>query len=148
MAVVLPESHAETFYDWFNSFVIKGNSGAAGEKTGTLEFLSPSRQDVFFTLTFRGLGIVKVAPLKFESGSEGIRSVRAEMYCEQISFSFGAAAVSEETSSATAKTSAAEREGATPVRGGAVEDKLAAAPTESVDNLVESRRGVGLKFRS
>jgi hypothetical protein len=35
-----------------NSFVIKGTSGAAGEKTGTLEYPSPNVHDVFFTLSF------------------------------------------------------------------------------------------------
>ena len=37
---------------------------------------------MLFTLTFKHLGIFKLTPEKVEAGSENIRRVKAEMYCE------------------------------------------------------------------
>jgi hypothetical protein len=71
--------------------VIKGNSGPGSERNGTLEYLSPDLQRVHFRLGFRNLGIFKLATLP--SGAEDVRSVRAEMYCEEISFQSGATSV-------------------------------------------------------
>ena len=101
LAVTMPEANAEDFFDWIEDFVIKGNNGQNGEKAGTLEFLGANMKDTFFTLSFHGLGICKVTPLRNESGAEGIRRVRAEMYCEEMSLMFGPNAVSETASRAT-----------------------------------------------
>ena len=43
-----------------------------------LELLAPDLKEVLFTLTFKNLGIFKVAPEKAEAGSESIRRVKAE----------------------------------------------------------------------
>jgi hypothetical protein len=87
LVVTLPEGYAESFYEWLEDFVIKGNSGPGAEKHGTLEYLSSNLQDVYFTLTFRNLGIFKLTRLP--SGEDAVGSVRAEMYCEEISFQAG-----------------------------------------------------------
>ena len=68
--------------------VIKGNNGDDKEKGGTLEYLTPNLQEVLFTLTFQHLGIFKLTPEKVESGSENIRRLKAEMYCEDIQFDY------------------------------------------------------------
>ncbi|MSP62112.1 MAG: hypothetical protein EXR72_17615 [Myxococcales bacterium] len=88
----VPESHAGTFLDWYNDFVIKGNCGDEKEKTGSLEFLTPNLKETLLTLNFKGLGIFKFTPDKGEAGSEKIRSVRVEMYCEKIELVYGAKA--------------------------------------------------------
>ena len=91
LTITMSEAFAQDFYKWHDSFVIKGNAGDDQEKGGTLEFLSPTLQDVYFTLTFRHLGILKVSPEKAEAGAESIRRVKAEMYCEQMVFDYKAA---------------------------------------------------------
>ena len=48
---------------------------------------------MLFTLTFSGLGMFKLTPEKVEAGSENVRRVKAEMYCEQITFKEGSGAV-------------------------------------------------------
>lgn len=90
LVLTCPESHAEQLYDWHEDFVIRGNNGPDKEKGGTLEYLAPNLKDAFFTLTFKGLGIFKLAPEKVESGSENIRRVKAELYCEEIKFDYKA----------------------------------------------------------
>ena len=41
---------------------------------------------MLLTLNFAGLGIFKLTPEKVEAGSENIRRIKAEMYCESIEF--------------------------------------------------------------
>ncbi len=91
LVVTFPESHSKQFYDWHESFVIKGNNGDNMEKGGTLEFLTPNLQEVLFSITFSHLGIFKLTPEKVESGSENIRRLKAEMYCEDMKFDYKAA---------------------------------------------------------
>jgi phage tail-like protein len=86
LVLTLAESHSQTFYDWFEEFVLKGNSTQDREKGGSLEYLAADLQEVLFTLTFQNLGIFKIAPDKSEAGGEAIRRVKAEMYCEQMKF--------------------------------------------------------------
>jgi phage tail-like protein len=87
LVVTLAAAHAEDFYDWLEDFVIKGNNTEDKEKNGSLEYLSPNLGTVLFSLTFRHLGIFKLSEEKAEAGSEAVRRVRAEMYCEEIVFS-------------------------------------------------------------
>jgi phage tail-like protein len=93
LVVTFDESHADDVYKWHEDFVINGNNGQDKEKGGTLEYLSANLKDVLFTLTFSGLGIFKVTPDKVEAGSENPRRLKAEMYCEQITFKPGSGAV-------------------------------------------------------
>lgn len=90
LVVTTAESFAADFYRWHEDFVIKGNNGRDKEKGGTLEFLTPDLKESLFTLTFYGLGIFKLTPEKVEAGSENIRRLKAEMYCQNIGFTYGA----------------------------------------------------------
>jgi phage tail-like protein len=92
LVITLAESHSKEFADWHKSFVIDGANGEDKEKGGTLEYLAPDLKTVLFTLTFDHLGIFKLTPEKVEAGSEQIRRVKAEMYCEDIKFAYAGAA--------------------------------------------------------
>jgi len=88
LVITLAESHAKEFYDWHEDFVIKGNCGDDKERGGALEYLTPDLGKTLFTLTFSHLGVFKVTPEKVEAGSEQIRRVKVEMYCEDIGFKY------------------------------------------------------------
>lgn len=90
LVVTFPESHSDEFYKWHEDFVIKGNNGDDKEKGGSLEFLTPNLSEVLFTVTFEHLGIFKCTPEKVEAGSENIRRIKAEMYCEDMKFEYKA----------------------------------------------------------
>ena len=78
------ESAAKELYDWHQDFVINGacSGESKGERSGTLEFLTPDFKTVLFALQFKGLGLHE---LSVEGGgSEGISKVVARMYCEQV----------------------------------------------------------------
>ena len=73
---------------WHESFVIDGKNSTDQERTGRLQYLSQDLKTVLLTVNFTGLGIFKLTPEKVEAGSENIRRVRAEMYCENIQLEF------------------------------------------------------------
>jgi hypothetical protein len=39
LAITLPETNAQSFYEWHQRFVIEGHTGPEDEKSGTLDFL-------------------------------------------------------------------------------------------------------------
>ncbi|HEY7724322.1 MAG TPA: phage tail protein [Anaeromyxobacteraceae bacterium] len=88
LAVTVAQAQAQSFYDWHEDFVITGNSGDDRERAGALEFLDPTRREVLFSLSFNHLGVFKVAAEKAGSGDDGIRRVKAEMYCESMEVEF------------------------------------------------------------
>ncbi len=89
LVITLADAAADSFYKWHEDFVIKGNNGDDKEKGGALEYLAPDLKEVLFSLSFAHIGIFKLSPDKVESGSENIRRVKAEMYCEDMKFNYG-----------------------------------------------------------
>jgi phage tail-like protein len=105
LSITLSENGSDSFRQWYEDFVLNGNNGVNAEKNGTLEYLAPNLRDVLFTLTFRHLGIFRLTP---ENVEDGIRPLRAEMYCEEIDFNYGSGVVSGKSAGvATAADSAA-----------------------------------------
>ena len=80
----VPEQSARKLQAWFDDFVLKGNCGEDRERNGTLEYLGPDLKDPVFTLSFKNLGILRIAPEKAVSGSESIRRLKVTLYCEQV----------------------------------------------------------------
>jgi len=81
LTVTFAASSAKTWGDWFDDFVLKGNSGDAGEKNGTLRFLAANLKDELGQVRFYNLGIFKLAA----TPSPGtLKRMTAELYCERI----------------------------------------------------------------
>ena len=91
LKIELADSSAQTWHDWHEDFVIKGNNGEDKEKGGTLEFLSPNRGDVLMRIHFFNVGIYalkEVKPDDDESALPQPRRVRAELYVERMEIEF------------------------------------------------------------
>jgi len=86
LAITLPESHAESWYEWHDDFVIKGNNSADKEKSGTLTLLSPNLKSVLARIDLRRMGIFKITDDKREANNDQIKRVTAELYVEQMDF--------------------------------------------------------------
>ena len=86
LVVTLAESHADSWYQWFDDFVVKGNCGQDKEKSGSLAYLTPDLKTELFKVTFSNLGIFRLTEDHVEAGSEGIRRVKAELYVEKMAF--------------------------------------------------------------
>jgi hypothetical protein len=89
MKVTMSEVTSQTWHDWHEDFVIKGNNFEDREKGGTLEFLSPNRQDTLLTITFFNLGIFKITTDKSEANADQIKRVSGELYCERMELKYG-----------------------------------------------------------
>ncbi|MEA2646916.1 MAG: hypothetical protein QOE92_1999 [Chloroflexota bacterium] len=87
IVVTMSEASAADWFAWHQDFVVRGNNRPENEKSGTLEYLAADQKETLFTLDLKNLGIFRLAPEKAQAGQESIRRVRAEMYCEEISFS-------------------------------------------------------------
>jgi len=88
LVISMPEQNAAALAAWHKESVVNGRT-ANNRKDGQLEYLMPDGRESLFTLAFHNLGIFKLTPDKMEAGSENIRRVKAELYCEEIHFSYG-----------------------------------------------------------
>ncbi len=89
LKITMSEVASQTWWDWHENFVIKGNNDEGQEKGGTLEFLSPNRQDTLLTVKFFNLGIFKMGSDKMDANADAIKRCSAELYCERMEFQYG-----------------------------------------------------------
>jgi hypothetical protein len=88
LKVSLSEAGAQTWVDWHDDFVIKGNNGESNEKNGSLAFLSPNRTTELGRINFFNLGIFKLAFDEGDAAPDPIKRVTAELYCERMDFQY------------------------------------------------------------
>jgi phage tail-like protein len=86
LVITLPESVAQPFIDWHQSFVVQGGNNATNpdnqERNGTLVYFAKDGTQLG-QLAFSNLGIVTVTD---DPTDANVRRVKAEMYCERIAF--------------------------------------------------------------
>ena len=87
LVITFPETHAQPVQDWFDSFVLNGENGQDREKGGTLEYLTLDLKSDLGALQFFHLGIFRLD--EDENDSSNVRRLKAEMYCEEITFGVG-----------------------------------------------------------
>jgi hypothetical protein len=93
LVVTLPDADAASYESWFEECVVRGNTGASMEKSGTLEFLAqnpldPTHPQTLFTLKFGHLGIFRFGPEKAETCAS-LPEAMAQMFCNDLSFMQG-----------------------------------------------------------
>jgi hypothetical protein len=118
----MAETRSESWATWHQDFVVNGLNSDDREKHGTLEYMTQDLKSTYFTLKLQHLGIAKLSAEKAESGSEGIRRLKATLYVEKIEVS-GPAEGSE-----PAAPAAPAPEAAAPKPEGATEDQGARDP--------------------
>lgn len=84
LAITLPESDAEAWFQWHEDFVINGNNDESQEKSGKIEFLSADLKTVLGTIQLYNLGIFELRTQRAEASSDQIRRVTARLYCERM----------------------------------------------------------------
>ncbi len=89
LAITLAEVSSETWREWHEDFVIKGNNGEGQEKQGKLAFLAPTGRETLLTISFHGLGIFKLRRERSEVGADRASQMIAELYCERMELAFG-----------------------------------------------------------
>jgi hypothetical protein len=86
LVVTLPEAYAQDFADWHEDFVIKGNCSDGDELKGKIEYLAPNLLDVLGTIELWKVGIFAITDGTSSPGADSIRTIKAEMYVERVSF--------------------------------------------------------------
>jgi len=88
LVVSLSAAKSESWFAWFDDFVVKGNSTDSSERTGKVEYLSADLKSVIGTVELRGLGIVSIGAERADGWvtRKGAKSasgrVVAELYVE------------------------------------------------------------------
>jgi hypothetical protein len=82
------EVTAQSWLDYFETFVIQGNNHEDAEKSGSLTLLTANREKPLMTLNFFNMGIYKITPDKSEANDDKIKRVSAELYCERIEMKY------------------------------------------------------------
>ena len=83
IAFAVPAADAGPYGEWFEDFVIKGNSGAGRQRSATLSFLDATLRDELARLDLSGVGIVRLS--RSAGTSDVVTTV--QMYCERAVFS-------------------------------------------------------------
>jgi hypothetical protein len=86
LVVTLPEAYAQDFADWHEDFVVKGNCSDGDELKGKIELLAPNLVDVLGTIELWNVGIFGITDGTSSPGVDSIRTIKAEMYVERVSF--------------------------------------------------------------
>ena len=86
LKITLAETTAQSWLDWHDDFVVKGNNDETFEKNGTLTLLAPDRQKVLAQIKFYNMGIYLVQADKSEANAEQLKRVQVELYVERMEF--------------------------------------------------------------
>jgi hypothetical protein len=87
LIISLAQSGAQSWIDWHEDFVIKGNNDDQHEREGAIAFLAPNLKAELARIELHNVGIFR---LENEASQENkIGSLRAELYCEQMEFQLG-----------------------------------------------------------
>ena len=80
-------SEGSSFYDWFDDFIVRGNSSGGNERSGSLVFLDQSLKDEIIGLAMQGLEILRVSEEREAEGRDTLARVKVELYCEGMELS-------------------------------------------------------------
>jgi hypothetical protein len=86
LRISMPISVAQSWIDWHEDFVIKGNNDDSREKNGTIVFLSPDRQAELARITFYNAGIFSMELDYVPVDDALITIATAALYCDRIEF--------------------------------------------------------------
>jgi hypothetical protein len=84
LVVSLAQTGSETWTDWFDDFVVKGNCDATKERSGKLTYLSADRKTPLGEVDFFNLGIFRLESESQVEGAESVARLRAGLYCERM----------------------------------------------------------------
>jgi T4-like virus tail tube protein gp19 len=84
--LTLSEASAGTWAAWLDDFLVKGNNSNDKERNGSIVYLDQTLKGELGRLNLFNCGIIRLAPQKTQAGSESIRRLQAELYCERMEF--------------------------------------------------------------
>ena len=92
LRISLSMSGADSWFDWYEDFVLNGNNGPNAERSGSITLLGPNLADELFRVDLNGLGIFRLTTDKDEDAPQDqIPRLTAHLYCEQMTLVPGGA---------------------------------------------------------
>lgn len=79
----ISSAHAQDIFKWHEDFIANGMNDPSAMKNGSLDYLSPDRQKVLFSIQLRDLMLVNISGQRVANSSE-ISRVRFEMVVEDM----------------------------------------------------------------
>jgi hypothetical protein len=84
LRITFAASTAASWENWHEDFVVKGNNGADKERNGAIVYLDPTRTAELGRVNLSNCGIFRLSAEKVEAGSEQLRRLVADLYCERM----------------------------------------------------------------
>ncbi len=72
--------YATGLLDWYQKYVYSGTSDPGAQKTGSIEFLAPNKNDVLFRINLYEVGLLNSQIQQSTAGAGQIKRVKFEMY--------------------------------------------------------------------
>ena len=92
LRVTLAEVSAQTWHEWHEDFVIKGNCGDDQEKEGAIVLLAPDLKAELARITLHHVGIFALRRVP-QTTTQQVPRLVADLYCEQMVLHVGPPAV-------------------------------------------------------
>jgi phage tail-like protein len=84
LRVRVAASGADTWTEWFDDFVMKGNDDPSHERSGKLTFLDTSLKKPLGEVSFANLGIFRLEPGPRVANTDTIAEVVVDLYCDRM----------------------------------------------------------------
>jgi hypothetical protein len=92
LRVTLSMAGADSWFAWYEDFVLNGNNGPAGERKGSISLLAPNLSEKLARVDLEGLGIYRLTTDKDEDAPpDQIQRLTAHLYCERMTLVPGGA---------------------------------------------------------
>jgi hypothetical protein len=85
LRITLSMAGADSWFDWYEDFVLNGNNGPAAERSGSISLLGPSLVDELARVDLAGVGIYRLTTDRDEDAPpDQLARLTAHLYCEQM----------------------------------------------------------------
>lgn len=88
LTVYLSMAYAESWFRWYEDFVVKGNNSDSNELSGSITYVAPNLTKDLLTIDLKNVGIASLKIDKADSSNDTIKRVKAELYVEDMEFKY------------------------------------------------------------
>ena len=85
LRITLSMAGADSWFDWYEDFVLNGNNGPAAERSGSISLLGPNLVDELARVDLAGVGIYRLTTDRDDDAPpDQLARLTAHLYCEQM----------------------------------------------------------------
>lgn len=83
--------YADGLISWYDKYVVKGQADPLAQKSGSIEFLAPDRNQVLFRINLAEVGLHHLTMLPSQAKSDQIKRMKFELYVGSMDLDGGGA---------------------------------------------------------